>query len=76
MFLVPAFFRAAIDGYEPAVVRSVLVAVFVLLAAFGIGTGDLPPQVEALLTFATFAVPILGGFLIRAKVSPALEHGE
>ena len=31
---------------------------------------DLPPQVEALLTFATFVVPIIGGLLIRRKVSP------
>jgi len=41
-----------------------------MLAAFGIGSGDLPVQVEALLTFAAFIVPIVGGVLIRAKVSP------
>lgn len=64
------FIRDAIDGYEPALVRSIVVAVFVLLAAFGIGTGDLPDQVDALLIFLTFIVPIIGGWLTRRKVMP------
>ena len=70
------FIRNVIAGYEPALVRSVVVAVFVLLAAFGIGSGDLPPQVEALLTFAAFVIPIIGGLLIRRKVSPAHAANE
>ena len=67
---VRSFIQDVINGYEPALVRSVAVAVFVMLAAFGIGTGNLPVQVEALLTFAAFIVPLVGGVLIRAKVSP------
>lgn len=64
------FIRDAIDGYEPALIRSIAVAVFVLLASFGIGTGDLPPQVDAVLIFLTFIVPIVGGWLTRRKVMP------
>lgn len=68
------FLKDALAGYEPAVVRSFAVAVFVLLAAFGIGSGDLPGQVEAVLTFLTFIVPIAFGFLIRAKVTPTKDQ--
>jgi hypothetical protein len=67
---IAAFIRDALAGYEPTLVRAFAVAVFVLLASFGIGTGDLPPQVEAVLTFLTFAVPIIGGYLTRRKVIP------
>ncbi|MFI5426037.1 hypothetical protein [Aeromicrobium sp. UC242_57] len=70
------FIRDLIDGYEPALARSIAVAVFVLLAAFGIGTGDLPKQVDALLIFLTFIVPIVGGWLTRRKVMPVKSAAE
>lgn len=67
---ITSFIRDALNGYEPTLVRSIAVAVFVLLAAFGKGTGELPTQVEAALTFLQFVVPIAAGFSIRAKVIP------
>lgn len=65
-----AFIRDAVAGYEPTVVRSLVVAVFVLLASFGIGSGELPAWAEGVLTFLAFVVPLIGGWLIRRKVIP------
>lgn len=70
MSRISTFSREAVAGYEPVAVRAFLVAVFTMLFAFGIGTGDLPPQVDAVLTFLAFAVPIAAGFWARSKVSP------
>jgi hypothetical protein len=64
------FIRNLLSGYEPALARSIVLAVFVLLGAFGLGSGDLPPQAEAVLTFLAFVVPIVTGWLIRRKVTP------
>lgn len=64
------FIKSLLAGYEPAMARSIALAVFVLLGAFGLGSGNLPPQVEAILTFLAFALPLLAGWLIRQKVIP------
>lgn len=64
------FIRNLLTGYEPAMARTIALAVFVLLGAFGLGSGNLPPQVEAVLTFLAFIVPIITGYLIRQKVEP------
>jgi hypothetical protein len=64
------FIRNLLTGYEPALARSIVLAVFVLLGAFGLGSGNLPPQAEAVLTFLAFIMPIAAGWLIRRKVTP------
>lgn len=64
------FVHNAIAGYEPVMVRSLVVAFFALLATFGIGTGNLPSWAEGVLVFLAFVVPILAGKSARAKVSP------
>lgn len=64
------FIRNLLAGYEPALARSIALAVVVLLGAFGLGSGNLPPQAEAVLTFLAFIVPIATGWFIRRKVEP------
>lgn len=72
------FLHNAGKGYEPTLVRSGVVALFMVLSAFGLGSGNLPAQVEWLLTFASLAAPVLAGISIRKKVTPtklvAAEH--
>jgi len=70
MKLIVQLVRDMIAGYEPARVRAIALAVFVLLGAFGLGSGNLPTQAEAVLTFLAFGVPIVAGELIRRKVIP------
>lgn len=73
MSRLSSFFHAVVNGYEPALARSLAVAVFTLLASFGLGGGNLPTWAEASLTFLAFVVPIAAGFAIRAKVTPVLD---
>lgn len=64
------FIRRAAAGYEPAVVKSIVAAVFLLAAELGIQTGDLPQKVDAVLRFLQFAAPLIAGISIRANVTP------
>lgn len=70
LYRINAEFSAIIAGYEPVRVRAFVGAVLVLLASFGIGSGGFPPQVDAVLAFLAFVVPILAGELARRKVTP------
>jgi len=62
--------REVAGGYEPAVVSSVAAAAFVLAAGLGIGVGDLPEKVNAVLVFVAFVAPLIAGTYARAKVQP------
>lgn len=64
------FVRDLKAGYEPVQARAGLSALFILLAACGIGSGKLPPQVDAGLAFIAVVSPIIAGWKARAKVSP------
>ncbi|MFC5676083.1 hypothetical protein [Aeromicrobium endophyticum] len=64
------FVSNAIAGYEPVMVRSIVVAFFAMLASFGVGSGALPAPVEGVLVFLAFVVPILAGRSARKKVTP------
>jgi hypothetical protein len=67
---VYAFFNDLLDGYEPVMARNIFVAVFALLASFGLGSGNLPAGAEGILTFLAFAVPLYLGYRARQKVTP------
>lgn len=66
---------AAADGYEPALVTSIVTAIFTLAAGLGLTVGDLPAKANVVLTFLAFIAPIIGGAITRSKVTPTKRLG-
>lgn len=64
------FIRNLIAGYEPVMVRNIAVALFAMLATFGVGTGNLPPWADGVLVFLALVVPLAAGWSARRQVSP------
>lgn len=67
---VKDFIPRALNGYEPVAARAFLSSLFIALALFGIGTGELPGQVDKVLAALSIIVPALLGIGARGKVSP------
>ncbi len=62
--------REIAAGYEPALVASIVAAVFTLSAGLGISLANYSAQVDAILAFLAFAAPLAAGRYVRAKVTP------
>lgn len=63
--------------YEPAVARTLVAALLQILVVAGIGLGNLPEIVDAVLTFVALAATMLAGRSIRKSVSsPATVEAE
>jgi hypothetical protein len=67
---IRSFLVSLAAGYEPVMARTIVAAFFVMLAGAGIGSGSLPPAVEAVLGFLAIIAPIVAGKLAREKVTP------
>lgn len=61
-------------GYEPALVASIVAAVFVLAAGLGVTLAQWSDEADAVLTFLAFIAPILAGGYTRSKVTPLARY--
>lgn len=63
--------------YEPAVAKALVAAALQIFAAAGIGLGDLPAILDAVLGFVAIATTVIAGRSIRGSVySPATHDGQ